>query len=58
MSLGDSNDMGLLCWDTSTFERVTSNRLGRVVNCIDFHREQNYFVTAGYSHLKFWYFDK
>lgn len=57
VSLGDANDKGLFIWDFKAQERVTSNRLGKLVNCIAFDKEQRYFVTAGYSHLKFWYFD-
>ena len=32
--------------------------MGRLVNCFSFETSQRYFVTAGYSHLKFWYFDE
>ena len=57
ISLGDANDRGLFVWDFLQQERVASNRLGRLVNCFAFDAGQRYFVTAGYSHLKFWYFD-
>ena len=58
VSLGDANDRGLFVWDFKKQEIVTSNRLGRIVNVFDFEPEQKYFVTAGYSHLKFWFFDE
>ena len=58
ISLGDANDRGLFVWDFQKEERVTSNKLGRAVNCFSFETGQKYFVTAGYSHLKFWYFDE
>jgi WD40 repeat protein len=58
ISLGDANDRGLFVWEFQKEERVTSNRLGRIVNSIAFEQNQKYFVTAGYSHLKFWYFDE
>jgi WD40 repeat protein len=58
VSLGDSNDRGLFVWDFKKEQRVTSNKLGRIVNAFEFETNQKYFVTAGYSHLKFWYFDK
>lgn len=58
ISLGDPNDRGLFVWDFKNEQRVTSNRLGRVVNAFEFEASQKYFVTAGYTHLKFWYFEK
>ena len=58
ISIGDANDRGLFVWDFEKEERVTSNRLGRLVNTFDIDKQQRYFVTAGYSHLKFWYFDE
>jgi len=36
ISLGDANDRGLFVWDFEKEERVTSNRLGKIVNCIAF----------------------
>lgn len=57
ISLGDSNDRGLMVWDFEKEERIASNRLGKLVTAFDFESDQKYFVTAGYSHLKFWYFD-
>ena len=57
ISLGDANDRGLFVWDFKKEERATSNKLGKQVNCLSFDTGQKYFVTAGYCHLKFWYFD-
>ena len=36
ISLGDANDRGLFVWDFQKEERVTSNKLGRAVNCFSF----------------------
>jgi WD40 repeat protein len=36
ISLGDANDRGLFVWDFQKQERVTSNRLGRLVNAFAF----------------------
>lgn len=58
ISMGDPNDRGLFVWDFQKQELLTSNKLGKPVNAFDFESNQRYFVTAGYSHLKFWYFDE
>lgn len=58
ISLGDNNDRGLFVWDWNNEIRVTSNKLGKPVNTLAFAESGEYFVTAGYSHLKFWYFDE
>ena len=58
ISLGDANDRGLFVWDFKSQKRVSSNKLGKLVNAFAFEQSQKYFVTAGYSHLKFWYFDE
>jgi len=39
ISLGDANDRGLFVWDFQKQERVTSNRLGRLVNAFAFDIE-------------------
>ena len=57
ISLGDSNDRGLFVWDWRTETRVTSNKLGKPVNTFAFAKSSTFFVTAGYQHLKFWFFD-
>jgi len=36
---------------------VTSNKLGKPVNTFAFAKSSTFFVTAGYQHLKFWFFD-
>ena len=36
ISLGDANDRGLFVWDFQRQERITSNKLGRIVNSIAF----------------------
>ena len=58
ISLGDNNDRGLFVWDWRNETRVTSNKLGKPVNTIAFAKSGEYFVTAGFNHLKYWYFDE
>ncbi len=58
ISLGDNNDRGLFVWDWQNETRITSNKLGKPVNTLSFSEAGDYFVTAGYQHLKFWYFDE
>jgi WD40 repeat protein len=58
ISLGDNNDRGLFVWDWNNEQRVTSNKLGKPVNTLAFEENGEYFVTGGYQHLKFWYFDE
>ena len=58
ISLGDSNDRGLFVWDWENEQRVTSNKLGKPVTTLAFDEKGEYFVTAGYQHLKFWEFDE
>ncbi len=58
ISLGDSNDRGLFVWDWQTESRVTSNKLGKPVDTMAFASNGQFFVTAGYQHLKYWCFDE
>lgn len=58
ISLGDQNDRGLFVWDWKNSARVTSNKLGKPVNSLCFSPQNDFFVTAGMNHLKFWYFDE
>ena len=58
ISLGDANDRGLFVWEWQTETRVTSNKLGKPVNTFAFSPNNSFFVTAGYQHLKYWYFDE
>ena len=37
---------------------MTSNKLGKPVTTFSFSDLNDYFVTAGYEHLKYWYFDE
>lgn len=57
LSLGDANDRGLFVWDWQNEQRVTSNKLGKPVMTFAFSERGDYFVTAGFQHLKYWYFD-
>lgn len=34
------------------------NKLSKPVLVLAFSEKQDFFVTAGYQHLKFWYFDE
>ena len=52
------NDRGLFVWDWDKEQRVTSNKLGKPVNTFAFAESGEFFVTAGYQHLKYWYFDE
>lgn len=54
VSLGDANDRGLFVWDWRTEKRRTSNKLGKPVNQFAFSVSSQFFVTAGYQHLKYW----
>ena len=58
ISLGDTNDRGLFVWDWCKEQRITSNKLGKPVTHIAFSPNNDFFVTAGISHLKFWYFNE
>jgi len=58
ISLGDTNDRGLFVWEWRKEQRITSNKLGKPVKHIAFSPENDFFVTAGVSHLKFWYLDQ
>jgi WD40 repeat protein len=58
ISLGDANDRGLFVWDWRTEQRVTSNKLGKPVNTFAYAKSSTFFVTAGFQHLKYWYFDE
>jgi uncharacterized protein YkuJ len=57
ISLGDANDRGLFVWDWRNEKRRTSNKLGKPVNNFSFALSSEFFVTAGYQHLKYWNFD-
>lgn len=57
ISLGDANDRGLFVWDWRSETRRTSNKLGKPVNNFAFAQSSQFFVTAGYQHLKYWFFD-
>lgn len=58
VSVGDSSDKGLFVWRWQDEKKVASNKLSKVVNLVEFSEKQDFFVTAGYQHLKFWYFDE
>lgn len=58
ISLGDTNDRGLFVWDWKKEQRVTSNKLGKPVLHLSFSPNNDFFVTAGVSHLKYWYFNE
>jgi WD40 repeat protein len=56
VSVGDSSDKGLFVWRWEDEKKVASNKLSKVVSLVEFSEQQDFFVTAGYQHLKFWYF--
>lgn len=61
VSLGDLEDKGLFVWDwncpSPQEKRLSSNKLGKPVYNIAFSdpgHPQEFFVTAGFDHLKVW----
>ena len=58
ISLGDPNDKGIMVWDWKNEKRLSTNKLARPALEVAFSQDQSFFVTAGYNHLKFWYFDE
>lgn len=58
VSLGDTSDKGLFLWNWQEEKKITQNKLSKPVLVLAFSDRQDFFVTAGYQHLKFWYFDE
>ena len=57
ISLGDPNDRGLFVWDWKEEKRITQNKLSKPVLTLAFSDKQDFLVTGGYQHLKYWYFN-
>lgn len=58
VSLGDPNDRGLFVWDWRNETKVSSNKLSKPVTTLVFSDNNDFFVTGGYQHLKYWYLDE
>lgn len=58
VSLGDQNDKGLFVWDWVKEQKVCQNKLSKPVLAFAFSPDQDFFVTGGYQHLKYWHFDE
>lgn len=63
VSLGDSNDKGLLIWDLKISQKAAANRMKKTINSIAFQdsgegKAPLYFVTVGIDMLKYWHFHK
>jgi WD40 repeat protein len=58
VSLGDQNDKGLFVWDWKEEKKVCQNKLSKPVLALAFSPNQDFFVTGGYQHLKYWYMDE
>lgn len=58
VSLGDQNDRGLFVWKWQEEKKVCQNKLSKPVLALAFSQKQDFFVTGGYQHLKYWYMDE
>jgi WD40 repeat protein len=58
ISLGDQNDRGLFVWKWKEERKMCQNKLSKPVLALAFSPEQDFFVTGGYQHLKYWYMDE
>jgi WD40 repeat protein len=58
ISLGDPQDKGLFVWDWFNEKKLTRNLLSKPALTVTISENQDFFVTAGYQHLKFWYLDE
>jgi len=56
ISLGDPNDRGLFVWDWMQERSISKNKLSKPVLTLALSDKQDFFVTGGYQHLKYWYF--
>lgn len=57
ISLGDPNDRGLFVWDWRNEKKISSNKLSKPALTVAISHEQDFFITGGYQHLKYWYLD-
>ena len=58
ISLGDPNDRGLFVWDWRNESKISQNKLSKPALYVEISPEQDFFVTAGYQHLKYWYLNE
>jgi mitogen-activated protein kinase binding protein 1 len=57
ISLGDQNDKGLFVWDWRNGAKLSSNKLSKPVVSLSISPDQDFFVTGGFQHLKYWTLD-
>lgn len=58
ISLGDPNDRGMFIWDWRNEKKISANKLTKPATVVAISPEQDFFITAGYQHLKYWYLDE
>ena len=57
ITFGDANDRGMFVWDWRNEVKISQNRISKPVTAVAFADNGDFFVTAGYQHLKFWHMD-
>lgn len=57
ISLGDPNDRGLFVWNWKEGKKISANKLTKPATVVAISPDQDYFITGGYQHLKYWYLD-
>ena len=55
VTAGFRHDRQLIVWDWEALKKVSVQKIGNKVNCVQFHPSGAYFVTCGDRHLKWWY---
>lgn len=58
ISLGDIHDKGLFVWDWRNEKKISQNKLSKPAVHIEISPDQDFFVTGGYQHLKYWYLNE
>ena len=58
ISLGDPNDRGLFVWDWRNESKISQNKLSKPATLVEISPNQDFFITAGYQHLKYWYLNE
>lgn len=55
VSVGFKPDKQLILWDWREERKLSTQKLVNKVHSVDFQEDDNFFVTAGDRHLKWWY---
>jgi WD40 repeat protein len=58
VTVGFKHDRQLILWNGITGAKISVHKLGNKVRGISFHAEEQYFVTCGDKHLKYWKMSK